>query len=38
MEQIKYTSLDRILSKIGRDLGTEDIQENDIVEWSGEAL
>jgi len=34
----QYTTLDRILSKIYRDLGLEEISETDVVEWSGEAL
>lgn len=39
MEQIKYTSVDRIFSKLIRDLGVADtINESDIIEWAGEAL
>lgn len=37
-KQFQYTSLDRVLSKIYRDLGLEEVSETDIVEWSGEAL
>lgn len=33
-----YTSLDRIFSKVLRDLGVSDINESDIIEWSAEAL
>jgi hypothetical protein len=36
--KFQYTSLDRILSKIYRDLGIEEISETDVIEWSGEAL
>ena len=34
----KYTTLDRILSKLYRDLGLEEISEMDVIEWTGEAL
>ena len=36
--EFQYTTLDRVLSKIYRDLGLEEISETDVVEWSGEAL
>lgn len=36
--QVKYTSLDRVLAKLYRDLGLEEINESDVIEWSGEAL
>jgi len=36
--QLQYTTLDRILSKLYRDLGLEEISETDVVEWAGEAL
>lgn len=36
--KMQYTTLDRVLSKIYRDLGIEEISETDVVEWSGEAL
>lgn len=36
--KLQYTTLDRILSKIYRDLGIEEISETDVIEWSGEAL
>ena len=35
---LQYTTLDRILSKVYRDLGIEEVSETDIVEWCGEAL
>ena len=35
---LQYTTLDRIIAKLYRDLGLEEISETDIVEWSGEAL
>ena len=39
MEAINYTSVDRIFSKIGRDLkGEDNIDEIDVIEWIGEAL
>lgn len=37
-KHINYTSLDRVISKLYRDLGLEEISEVDIVEWTGEAL
>lgn len=33
-----YIPLDRILSKLYRDLGADDLQEMDVIEWCGEAL
>ena len=36
--KLQYTTLDRVLSKIYRDLGLEEISETDVVEWTGEAL
>lgn len=38
MKQIRYTSIDRIFSKLIRDFGMEGINESDVVEWCGEAL
>lgn len=35
---LTYTSVDRILSKIYRDLGIEEIDESQVIEWTGEAL
>lgn len=37
-KELQYTSIDRILSKIYRDLGLEEISEIDVIEWTGEAL
>lgn len=34
----KYTSIDRIMSKIVRDYGLEDLDTIDCIEWIGEAL
>lgn len=36
--KFQYTTIDRIISKIYRDLGLEEISETDLVEWAGEAL
>lgn len=36
--KLQYVSMDRIFSKIYRDLGLEEISETDLVEWSAEAL
>ena len=38
MKELGYTSVDRILSKLSRDLGMDDISEADVIEWTGEAL
>lgn len=38
MEQIQYTSIDRIISKVIRDLGVDNVNEGDLVEWTAEAL
>lgn len=38
MSSIGFTSVDRIISKLQRDLGLVDINEGDIIEWIGEAL
>lgn len=38
MRDVRFTSLDRVISKLYRDLGLEDISEIDVIEWSGEAL
>lgn len=38
MKQLGYTSIDRILSKLSRDLGMDDFSEVDVIEWTGEAL
>lgn len=34
----KFVSIDRVLSKLYRDLGLSDISEIDVIEWTGEAL
>lgn len=35
---LKFTSLDRVISKLYRDLGVEEISETNLLEWSAEAL
>lgn len=37
-KQYQYVSIDRIISKLYRDLGLEEIVEIDTIEWAGEAL
>lgn len=36
--KFQYITLDRVISKLYRDLGLEEVSEVDIIEWSGEAL
>ena len=36
--QLQYTSVDRVLSKVYRDLGLEEISETDVIEWVAESL
>jgi len=36
--ELQYISIDRVISKIYRDLGIEEISETDLIEWIGEAL
>lgn len=36
--KFQYTTLDRVISKLYRDLGLTEISETDVVEWTGEAL
>lgn len=36
--KFQYVSLDRVIAKVYRDLGLEEISEIDLIEWSGEAL
>lgn len=36
--KFQYVPIDRIISKLYRDLGLEEISEADIIEWTGEAL
>ena len=38
MNRFKYTSVDRIFSKLGRELRGTTLNETDIIEWIGEAL
>ena len=38
MQRFEYTTIDRILNAFQRNLGDEDITEENIVEWTGEAL
>lgn len=39
MSRYKFTSIDRILSKVIRDTGVEiSLMESDVIEWTGEAL
>lgn len=36
--KFQYVTLDRVISKLYRDLGLEEISETDVIEWTGEAL
>jgi hypothetical protein len=38
MKELNYTTVNRIFSKVSRDLGIDDFSESDLVEWAGEAL
>jgi hypothetical protein len=38
MSKINYVSIDRVFSKINRDLKGTDTNETDVIEWIGEAL
>lgn len=38
MRNIEYTTVDRILSKIYREIPEDEVNDNDIIEWIGEAL
>lgn len=38
MSKLKYVTIDRIFSKINRDLKGTDLNESDVIEWIGEAL
>lgn len=38
MSKFQYVSLDRVISKLNRDVGIEGMSETDIIEWIGEAL
>lgn len=36
--KLQYVTIDRVISKVYRDLGLEEVSETDLVEWTGEAL
>lgn len=36
--KVKLVPIDRVISKIYRDLGLEDVNEGDLIEWAGEAM
>lgn len=38
MSKINYVTVDRVFSKINRDLKGTDLNESDVIEWIGEAL
>lgn len=38
MKELNYVSVDTIISKLIRDLGVDSINEDDIIEWTAEAL
>lgn len=38
MSEIQFTTIDRIFSKLSREINESDINESDIIEWVGEAL
>jgi hypothetical protein len=38
MKEVTYTTVNRIFSKLSRDLGIDDFSEVDAIEWAGEAL
>tara|TARA_R110002096_G_scaffold126982_1_gene274353 strand:+ start:2047 stop:3015 length:969 start_codon:yes stop_codon:yes gene_type:complete len=38
MKDFRYTSINRILDKLRRDLDMDDLYESDVIEWIGEAL
>jgi len=38
MQELNYTTVNRIFSKLSRDLKIDDFSESDVVEWVGEAL
>jgi len=38
MKELTYTTVNRIFSKIARDLGLDNFSEVDAIEWAGEAL
>lgn len=38
MGDLKYVSIDRVFSKLGRELKGTDLNETDVIEWIGDAL
>lgn len=38
MKDFRFVSINRILDKLRRDLSMDDLHENDVIEWTGEAL
>lgn len=38
MKEVTYTTVNRVFSKLSRDLKIDDFSESDVVEWTGEAL
>lgn len=38
MQELNYTTVNRIFSKVSRDLKIDDFSESDVIEWTGEAL
>jgi len=38
MNTLKYVTIDRVFSKMGRDLKGTELNESDVIEWIGEAL
>lgn len=38
MNTLKYVTVDRVFSKVGRDLKGTEVNESDVIEWIGEAL
>jgi len=37
-KELTYTTVNRVFSKLSRDLGTDEFSEDDVIEWTGEAL
>jgi hypothetical protein len=38
MKELTYTTINRVFSKLSRDLGIDNFSEADVIEWAGEAL
>jgi len=38
MDNMKFTTIDRVFAKLGRDLRGTDLHETDIIEWIGECM